>query len=159
MRSIWRIFQVSPFNIFLLLSGGAFVFESWRVWTTAKKLEFFGPGGLSLFFSLFWVIGTVALIIIEILKGQRVSRQRINMKDRGVLRGLAMICLIFIWCGIVGVIQFTAASVILLISLMIIFGATKKRDLAWSILVGLVVPIILYFIFTKVFNLPLPGVV
>lgn len=155
----WRRSSGLITSCLCILLGIVFFVESWGLWRRYLHIGVVGPGGWPVFLSILMIVIATRLIVLESLKRKAIPipSYRINIHDIRIIRWLLVPCLSVAYTFIARDIGFVIATIVYLAVLMMAFGATKKMSLVIAAVSSTIVTLILYFAFTTVVRIPLPG--
>jgi hypothetical protein len=144
-------------SIILLFLGGAFLVESVKIWANTKGMEPLGSGGWPTIMSVLWVAGILGVLAFEHFKQQPVPSYKIDIHDVGTIRGIWLVSLTLIYIFIVRMAGFVITTIVFEFALMVCFGSTGKRNLVKAAIVAVIATLVVYYCYTLVFSIPLPG--
>ena len=129
------------------------------MWKTAIRLEILGPGGFGLVFSAIWVTGIASIVVYEFFKPQSIPSNKVIVRDIRTIRWILLILFTMIYIFTINKIGFIINSILYQVVLMITFGATKKVQVIYAIILSVLVTLIVYVAYTMLFRIPLPGTI
>ena len=141
----------------VLAIGILFLVESGKLLMLPGKIEVLGMGGWAFIMSSIWVTIIIILIIYGTVKRETVPSYKINIYDGGTIRWVLIVLMTLLYVLVVRRLDFIITSLIYQYVLIVCFSAFRKRDFVLAALVSIMTTLLIYYSYTLLFKVPLPG--